>query len=169
MTTIEGLLTVAEHRLQPDLISVDAEHSYAAAATDIELAYRLFPQATLVGDDYDWEGAARAVNEFAMHHRRTAGVRGWRIADRRVGPTVERGPQPGRMRSVVLMPYLNGIDWECEQGLRELEGHGVRVVRRGGLRPSTPRGTSWPPTRFMTASSQSCSSIRTLASTRWTF
>ena len=35
-------------------------------------------------------------------------------------------------QSVVLVPHLNGIEWECEQSLRELEEEGVRVVRRGG-------------------------------------
>ncbi len=41
-------------------------------------------------------------------------------------------PPPGRRRSCVLVPHLNGIDWECEQGLRHLDASGVRVVRRGG-------------------------------------
>lgn len=35
-------------------------------------------------------------------------------------------------RSVVLVPHLHGIEWECEQSLRGLERAGVRVVRRGG-------------------------------------
>ncbi len=39
---------------------------------------------------------------------------------------------PGRAQSVVLVPHLNGIDWECEQSLRKLEEEGVRVVRMGG-------------------------------------
>ncbi len=37
-----------------------------------------------------------------------------------------------RAKSVVLVPHLNGIDWECEQSLRKLEEEGVRVVRSGG-------------------------------------
>jgi glycosyltransferase involved in cell wall biosynthesis len=37
-----------------------------------------------------------------------------------------------RERAVILVPHLNGIDWECEQGLRQLEDGGVKVVRRGG-------------------------------------
>ena len=41
-------------------------------------------------------------------------------------------PPSRRNRSVVLVPHLHGIDWECEQGLRVLEQGGVRVVRRGG-------------------------------------
>jgi hypothetical protein len=39
---------------------------------------------------------------------------------------------PRRGKSVVLVPHLNGIDWECEEALRCLEAAGVRVVRRGG-------------------------------------
>jgi len=39
---------------------------------------------------------------------------------------------PGRAKSVVLVPYLNGIEPECEDSLRKLEASGVRVVRSGG-------------------------------------
>jgi glycosyltransferase involved in cell wall biosynthesis len=37
-----------------------------------------------------------------------------------------------RSDAVVLVPHLDGIRWECEEGLRELERAGVRVVRRAG-------------------------------------
>ena len=37
-----------------------------------------------------------------------------------------------RAKSVVLVPHLIGIEWECEQGLQQLERAGVRVVRLGG-------------------------------------
>ena len=41
--------------------------------------------------------------------------------------------QPSRRsQAVVLVPHLNGIDWECEQGLRGLEQAGVRVIRHPG-------------------------------------
>ena len=39
---------------------------------------------------------------------------------------------PSRTEAVVLVPHLNGIEGECEQGLGQLEAEGVRVVRRGG-------------------------------------
>ncbi len=35
-------------------------------------------------------------------------------------------------KAVVLVPHLDGIRWECEEGLRQLERAGVRVVRRPG-------------------------------------
>lgn len=36
------------------------------------------------------------------------------------------------VKSVALVPHLDGIQWECEEGLRRLEEAGVRVVRRRG-------------------------------------
>ncbi len=39
---------------------------------------------------------------------------------------------PARSRSVILVPHLHGVDWECDQGLRALEQNGIRVARRGG-------------------------------------
>jgi hypothetical protein len=39
---------------------------------------------------------------------------------------------PGRGSSVVLVPHLSGIEWACEQSLRELEEAGMRVVRSEG-------------------------------------
>ncbi len=39
---------------------------------------------------------------------------------------------PNRSRSVVLVPHLNGIEPECEEGLARLEKAGIRVQRRVG-------------------------------------
>jgi len=39
---------------------------------------------------------------------------------------------PLRAEAVVLVPYMNYIENECEQALRQLEGEGVKVTRRGG-------------------------------------
>jgi len=44
---------------------------------------------------------------------------------------VEPSP-PGRSKSVVLVPHLDGVEPECEDGLGRLERLGVRVVRRRG-------------------------------------
>ncbi len=50
----------------------------------------------------------------------------------KAGPKPKPSLPPGRAKAVVLVPHLNGIDWECEQSLRKLEEEGVRVVRSGG-------------------------------------
>ncbi|MBX6315927.1 MAG: class I SAM-dependent methyltransferase, partial [Isosphaeraceae bacterium] len=135
MTSLVGLLTVADYGLSPDLIYIDAEHSYEAVISELELSRHLFPRATLVGDDYDWEGVQRAVGEFAWRHGLTVervGWRGWRLAERRPAGALVASPPPGRSKAVVMVPHLSGIEWECEQNLRQLEQAGVRVVRRIG-------------------------------------
>jgi hypothetical protein len=134
MSTTEGLRAVAGAGLQPDFVYVDAEHSFDAVTTELGLARELFPRAALGGDDYDWRGVREAVDTFARRHGLVVerfGARGWRLLE---GWEAAGGgqPPPGRGQSVVLVPYMNTIEWECEQALRQLEQAGVRVVRRGG-------------------------------------
>jgi Methyltransferase domain len=134
MTTLEGLRTIAEFGIEPDVIYVDAEHSYRAVTSELELAYDLFPRARLVGDDFDWRGVREAVQYFARRNElgiRRNGARGWSIADR--GEARDGRPlSKARSGAVVLVPHLGGIEAACEEGLRELELAGVRVVRRQG-------------------------------------
>jgi hypothetical protein len=134
MNTIEGLRAVAGAGLQPDFVYLDAEHSFDAVTAELGLARELFPRAALGGDDYDWRGVREAVDTFARRHGLVVerfGDRGWHL---REGWEATGGdhPPPGRGQSVVLVPYMNMIEWECEQALRQLEQAGVRVVRRGG-------------------------------------
>lgn len=65
--SVDGMRLVAEAGLAPDLIYIDADHSYSAAKADIQMAHELFPKAQLVGDDYQMKGVKRAVDEFARH------------------------------------------------------------------------------------------------------
>jgi hypothetical protein len=134
MSTLDGLRAVAEHGLQPDFVYVDAEHSFDAVTAELTLARQLFPKAILGGDDYDWQGVREAADAFARRHGLLVarfGARGWRLLENwQAGDA--GGPPPGRGQSVVLVPHMNGIEWECEEALRRLEGAGVRVVRRGG-------------------------------------
>ena len=48
-----------------DLIYVDASHEEAAVLAELRLAWRLFPAATLCGDDWQWLGVRAAVRAFA--------------------------------------------------------------------------------------------------------
>jgi hypothetical protein len=134
MSTLEGLRAVADAGVQPELVYVDAEHSYEAVSAELALARQLFPRAALAGDDYDWQGVRQAVDQFARRHGLVVdrfGLRGWRLLEGWQAPEA-RQPPPGRGQSVVLVPHLNGIEWECDQALQRLEQAGVRVVRRGG-------------------------------------
>jgi hypothetical protein len=134
MSTLDGLRTVAENGVEPDFIYVDAEHSYEAVTAELTLARQLFPRAALGGDDYDWSGVRAAVDGFARRHGMIVdryGERGWRLLESWQAAEANY-PPPGRGQCTVLVPHMNGIEWECEQALRRLEADGVRVVRRGG-------------------------------------
>ena len=79
--TSEGLHRVAESGLEPEVVYLDADHSFDAALRDITLAMDLFPKATIVGDDWDWEGVHRAVETIARERKvqYEAYGSGWRI------------------------------------------------------------------------------------------
>src|SRR5436305_727502 len=68
MTTLAGLQVLADHALSPDLVYVDAEHTYEAIRSELELSGRLFPRAALVGDDYPHPPVRDAVVDFARLH-----------------------------------------------------------------------------------------------------
>ena len=80
------------------------------------------------------EIVASKSSEFFENLLREASARRDRtdqVRAARPGPRSIKAP-PGRRRAVVCVPHLNGIEWECERGLRGLEDEGVRVVRRRG-------------------------------------
>jgi GT2 family glycosyltransferase/SAM-dependent methyltransferase/tetratricopeptide (TPR) repeat protein len=66
MMTAEGLHTIADYGLHPDVIFIDADHAYQSVSADLRLARQLFPQARIIGDDYDYPDVRRAVDEFAV-------------------------------------------------------------------------------------------------------
>ena len=84
--TIQGIQTVADAGLQPDLVYLDADHSYEAVLNDLQAIRAAFPKATIVGDDWDWEGVQKAAIEFATQNQFrliTHGV-AWKIDDREI-------------------------------------------------------------------------------------
>ena len=58
-SSIEGLQTIHRLGLSPDVIYVDADHRYESVRSDLDTIMRLFPNALIVGDDWDWEGVRR--------------------------------------------------------------------------------------------------------------
>ena len=63
MGTVAGMSLLHQHGVKPDLIFIDAGHDYPNANADVSTALRLFPESTLCGDDFMWEGVQRAVVE----------------------------------------------------------------------------------------------------------
>jgi hypothetical protein len=54
MKSQDGLRLISSWGVKPDLIYVDADHSYPAVYADIETSLLLFPEATICGDDWNW-------------------------------------------------------------------------------------------------------------------
>lgn len=79
MDTISGMLLLAKYNIcdNIDLVYIDASHQYEDVITDIEVAYNLFPNATLIGDDYTWTNPTQdnrrtvkeAVQYFTNKHK----------------------------------------------------------------------------------------------------
>jgi acetyltransferase-like isoleucine patch superfamily enzyme len=54
------------HNIKPDLIYLDGDHEYEAAQLDLQLWMPLVSDIGLImGDDYDWPGVKRAVDDLA--------------------------------------------------------------------------------------------------------
>lgn len=68
MNTVCGMLLLAQQGIQKevDLVYVDASHQYEDVITDIEIAYHLFPNATLIGDDYIWRNPTQDRRRTVM-------------------------------------------------------------------------------------------------------
>jgi hypothetical protein len=60
-TTIEGMHTLHSLGVAPDMIYVDADHATEAVIEDIRTAKRLFPNAQIAGDDWNWESVRSGV------------------------------------------------------------------------------------------------------------
>lgn len=63
--TLGGLKLIHRYGVRPDLVYIDADHSYEAVRADFEATLSLFPNARVVGDDWQWEDVRRAVQEVS--------------------------------------------------------------------------------------------------------
>jgi hypothetical protein len=81
LKSVEGLQRVAEAGLKPDVVYIDADHTYDAVIEDLTAALDLFPTAHIVGDDFNWDDVRRAVETIATQRGLTVAVSGtgWRI------------------------------------------------------------------------------------------
>lgn len=115
-----GLQLIHSAGLQPDLIFVDADHSYAAVLEDLETSHSLFPAAQIVGDDFDCDDVRRAVIEFAHQQNfqveTSAGTwRSWRLVPT-AEPQAERDPG---LTSIILVTFNQlAFTRECIDSIR---------------------------------------------------
>jgi hypothetical protein len=82
--SVEGLRRVRDAGLRPDLVYIDADHRYEGVVADLTAALEAFPEATIVGDDWDWESVRTAVETVARERGLEIEPHGtaWRIVRR---------------------------------------------------------------------------------------
>lgn len=68
MDTVAALELLKANGITPDVIYVDANHHYNPVIRDVEACLRIFPEAQLIGDDWDYEEVRRAVKYVANKH-----------------------------------------------------------------------------------------------------
>jgi len=67
-TSMNGILLLASLGIQPDFIYEDAAHDAYSVLADLESCHKCFSKARIVGDDYNFEGVAQAVQQFLKTH-----------------------------------------------------------------------------------------------------
>jgi len=69
MTTVQGLAAIALENVMPDVIYIDANHTYNDVRNEIDCSIALFGLSpVLCGDDYKWLGVRQAVDEAAQRY-----------------------------------------------------------------------------------------------------
>lgn len=94
--SVTGMYISKDLDLNPDIIFVDASHEYEDVLKDLQTAYKLFPDAELLGDDWSWKNkklnnrftVREAVTEFAKLYNKKIEEDGrcWRL----LNPPIER-------------------------------------------------------------------------------
>ncbi len=68
MLSWDGLKEIHDLGLEPDVIYIDASHTYEDAFRDMDVACTLFPTAQIVADDWMWHSVFRAAVDVARKH-----------------------------------------------------------------------------------------------------
>lgn len=76
MDSVQALRIIASHNIKPEVIYIDASHHYDFVVNDITTCTELFPDAILVGDDWDNPDVRQAVKDMAKRLNKEIYVRG---------------------------------------------------------------------------------------------
>lgn len=82
ISSVQGAHVLKQHGLTADVIYIDASHEYDAVKSDIHAYWDLLkPGGVMIGDDYDWPGVKKAVDEF--QHDASVDGRIWSIVKKK--------------------------------------------------------------------------------------
>jgi len=63
--TIDGMNELFNEGFVPEVIYIDASHDYRNAYNDLSTAHKLWPNALIIGDDWEWPGVHQAVVNYS--------------------------------------------------------------------------------------------------------
>ena len=87
LTGVAGARLFHDFDLRPELVYLDGDHEYESALFDLRgWLDRLAGNGVLLGDDYNWPGVRRAVEEVAAEGAWVLAVHGHKFTFRRRGP-----------------------------------------------------------------------------------
>jgi predicted O-methyltransferase YrrM len=75
--TLDGMRSVAQMGLTPDVVFIDADHSQEAVRNDITVARLLWPEALICGDDFNEGPVSSAVLETVGRNIGVVGLQFW--------------------------------------------------------------------------------------------
>jgi predicted O-methyltransferase YrrM len=83
-SSVRGMQEIAKCGVFPDVVYIDADHSHEAVVMDLEAALDLFPDTTIIGDDFNWPGVESAVRYVTSRRNRQFSVTGvaWQLLPR---------------------------------------------------------------------------------------
>lgn len=84
-TTLKAVQNLCARGINIDAFYVDADHEYDSVKEDLNIIKKLYPSSIICGDDLDFEGVGKAVNEFAEEHSQkiySIEGSGWLLEDR---------------------------------------------------------------------------------------
>jgi hypothetical protein len=67
-TTLRAVQTLYSRGIKIDAFYVDANHEYNSVKEDLNVIKKLYPSSIICGDDFDFEGVEKAVNECAEEY-----------------------------------------------------------------------------------------------------
>eukprot|EP01038_Epipyxis_sp_PR26KG_P009207 gene9207-12417_t len=76
MESSEALTILRDLKIEPDLIYIDASHHYDFVVSDISTCIEFFPNAILVGDDWDNTDVRKAVKDVAKKFNKEIFING---------------------------------------------------------------------------------------------
>ncbi|HEY0185520.1 MAG TPA: CmcI family methyltransferase, partial [Rhodopila sp.] len=84
LTGIAGAKLFAHYKLRPDFVYIDGDHEYESVIFDLRAWLQLVSDGgVLLGDDYEWPGVRRAVEEIRAEGAWTVEIKGNKFVVRR--------------------------------------------------------------------------------------